>query len=65
MTVGAEADRLVVEVGDDGVGGADPRRGSGLTGLADRVDALNGTLSVTSLVGAGTTVRVTLPLPGR
>jgi signal transduction histidine kinase len=65
VTVSAEEDRLVVEVGDDGVGGADPRRGSGLTGLADRVDALDGTLSVMSLVGAGTTVRVALPLPGR
>jgi signal transduction histidine kinase len=65
VTVSTEEDRLMVEVGDDGVGGADPRRGSGLTGLADRVDALNGTLSVTSLVGAGTTVRVALPLPGR
>jgi signal transduction histidine kinase len=64
VTVNAEDDRLVIEVGDDGVGGADPRRGSGLTGLADRVDALEGTLSVTSLVGAGTTVRVALPLPG-
>jgi signal transduction histidine kinase len=65
VTVGVEGDRLVVEVGDDGVGGADPRRGSGLTGLSDRVDVLEGTLSVTSPVGAGTTVRVTLPLPGR
>ena len=59
------SDGLVVEVADDGVGGADRRRGSGLTGLADRVDALDGTLSVTSVAGAGTTVRVTLPLSGR
>jgi signal transduction histidine kinase len=65
VTAGVKEDLLVVEVGDDGVGGADPRRGSGLTGLSDRVDALEGTLSVTSPVGAGTTVRITLPLPGR
>jgi signal transduction histidine kinase len=55
-------DRLLVEVGDDGVGGADPQRGSGLTGLSDRVDAMEGTVTVTSSP-AGTTVRVTLPLP--
>lgn len=63
VTVAGEAGCLVVEVGDDGVGGADPRRGSGLTGLSDRVDALNGTLTLTSVRGAGTTVRITLPLP--
>jgi signal transduction histidine kinase len=64
VSVAREADVLVVEVGDDGVGGADPRRGSGLTGLLDRVDALDGTLLLTSAVGTGTTVRVTLPLSG-
>ncbi|MGK5683987.1 GAF domain-containing protein [Actinoplanes sp. URMC 104] len=58
------ADRLVVEVTDDGAGGADPRGGSGLTGLADRVDALNGTMTLTSPAGGGTTVRVSLPVPG-
>jgi signal transduction histidine kinase len=63
VTVAAEADLLVVEVRDDGVGGADPRGGSGLTGLSDRVDAMNGTLLLKS-GGTGTTVRVTLPLPG-
>jgi signal transduction histidine kinase len=52
-------DRLVVEVSDDGVGGADPRRGSGLTGLSDRVDAMEGMLTVSS-GPAGTTVRVVL-----
>ncbi len=64
VTVGGEADRLVVEVADDGIGGADPRAGSGLTGLFDRVDNLNGSLMLTSAEGAGTTVRVVLPLPG-
>jgi signal transduction histidine kinase len=60
---GGEFD-LVVEVADDGVGGADPRGGSGLTGLSDRVDALDGILTLTSAAGAGTTVRAVLPVPG-
>jgi signal transduction histidine kinase len=53
--------RLVVEVRDDGVGGADPTRGSGLRGLADRVGAVDGRLAVESPPGAGTTVRVEIP----
>ena len=53
--------RLVVEVADDGVGGADPSRGSGLRGLADRVEALGGRLEVSSPQGEGTTLRATLP----
>ena len=56
--------RVVVEVEDDGVGGADPARGSGLRGLADRVEALEGELEVTSSEGAGTTVRAVIPLSG-
>jgi signal transduction histidine kinase len=52
---------LELSVGDDGVGGADPARGSGLVGLADRVDALGGVIEVTSHAGQGTTLRVTLP----
>jgi signal transduction histidine kinase len=63
VVVVGTADVLVIEVADDGDGGADPRGGSGLTGLSDRVDALNGTLRLTSTEGAGTTLRVTLPLP--
>ena len=54
--------RLVVEVSDDGRGGADPLRGSGLHGLADRVAALGGTLTVDSPAGGGTTMRASLPL---
>jgi signal transduction histidine kinase len=57
-------DSLVVEVCDDGMGGADAAHGSGLTGLADRVRAQGGTLSVMSPAGAGTTVRAVLPLDG-
>jgi signal transduction histidine kinase len=53
---------LVLSIRDDGRGGADPRRGSGLIGLTDRVDALAGTIQVTSPVGAGTTLRITLPI---
>jgi signal transduction histidine kinase len=52
--------RLVVEVGDDGVGGADPN-GSGLRGLADRVAALDGRLHVHSPPGQGTRVTAELP----
>jgi signal transduction histidine kinase len=53
--------RLVVEVVDDGVGGADTRGGSGLRGLADRVEALGGRLRVWSPVGGGTRVRAEIP----
>ena len=52
---------LRVAVSDDGVGGADAARGSGLRGLADRVAALDGTLSVESPPGRGTTLRVEFP----
>jgi PAS domain S-box-containing protein len=51
-----------VEVSDDGVGGADPERGSGLRGLADRVASLNGKLAIDSPPGAGTRVRAEIPL---
>jgi signal transduction histidine kinase len=51
-----------VEVADDGVGGADPTRGSGLRGLADRVASLNGKLAIDSPPGAGTRVRAEIPL---
>ena len=52
----------VVEVADDGVGGADPGRGSGLRGLADRVSALDGTLELRSPQGAGTMLRAEIPV---
>ncbi len=54
---------LVVEVSDDGVGGADAEKGSGLRGLSDRVEALGGRFRVSSERGRGTTVRAELPLP--
>ena len=53
--------RLVVDVADDGIGGAAPERGSGLRGLSDRVAALGGSLEVTSPAGAGTHVHAELP----
>jgi GAF domain-containing protein len=56
---------LRLSVRDDGAGGADPRGGSGLIGLRDRVEALGGAIEVESPVGAGTTVAVTFPLDGR
>jgi PAS domain S-box-containing protein len=53
---------LTVTVADDGVGGADPDRGSGLRGLADRVEALEGRLVVESPPGRGTTISAEIPL---
>jgi signal transduction histidine kinase len=53
--------RVTVDVTDDGVGGADPAHGSGLRGLADRVAALDGTLSVESPPGRGTHLHVEIP----
>jgi len=53
--------RLVVEVADDGVGGADTEGGSGLRGLADRVEALGGRLRVWSPAGGGTRLRAEIP----
>jgi signal transduction histidine kinase len=52
---------LHIEVCDDGRGGADPSRGSGISGLQDRVAAVGGTISVESTPGTGTVVRVDLP----
>jgi signal transduction histidine kinase len=57
-----EDGRVIVEVADDGAGGADPARGSGLRGLADRVAALDGTLVVESPEGSGTRIRAEIPL---
>ena len=61
VDVSEQDGNVVVEIVDDGVGGADPRAGSGLRGLADRVEALDGLLHVTSRPGEGTTVRAVIP----
>jgi PAS domain S-box-containing protein len=53
--------RAVVEIADDGIGGADPMRGSGLRGLVDRVEALDGDLEVESPPGSGTRIRAVIP----
>lgn len=54
-------DHLSIEVSDDGIGGADARSGSGLRGLADRLAALDGSITVVSPVGGGTRVRAQIP----
>jgi signal transduction histidine kinase len=61
VQVGISDGMLIVEVVDDGIGGADSERGSGLRGLADRVEALNGNLRIWSTIGKGTRVRAELP----
>jgi signal transduction histidine kinase len=61
VDVGRENGQLVVEVLDDGVGGADTERGSGLRGLADRVEALGGRLRIWTPRGGGTRVRAEMP----
>jgi signal transduction histidine kinase len=61
VDVASAGDTLVVTVADDGVGGADPRHGSGLRGLVDRVDAVGGHLEVSSAPGQGTRLCARLP----
>jgi signal transduction histidine kinase len=61
VAIAVRDDRLVVEVSDDGIGGADPSLGSGLSGLADRVAALGGWMQVLSPAKGPTSVIVELP----
>jgi signal transduction histidine kinase len=61
VAVSRAAELVVIEVADDGVGGADTERGSGLRGLADRVEAHGGRLRVWSPLGGGTRVRAEMP----
>ena len=63
IRVGLRDGSVIVEVADDGVGGAHAGRGSGLQGLSDRVGALGGTLIVESQPGGGTTLQAQLPVP--
>jgi signal transduction histidine kinase len=53
---------LQLSICDDGVGGADPAQGSGIVGLTDRIEALGGTIAVTSPPGEGTSVALDLPV---
>ncbi len=62
VRVGTSSDQARVEVEDDGIGGADPDGGSGLRGIADRVEALRGNLHVVSPPGQGTALEAEIPL---
>jgi len=55
---------VALAVHDDGAGGADPKRGSGLIGLIDRFEAIGGTMSITSRAGSGTTVLARFSIGG-
>ena len=61
VRVSREPSRVVVEVGDDGVGGADPEAGTGLRGLRDRAAAIGGQLSIHNGPSGGTLVVAELP----
>jgi signal transduction histidine kinase len=63
VRVTCDDEQAVIEVVDDGVGGADVSLGTGLRGLVDRVEALDGKLVVESPAGEGTSVRAAIPLP--
>jgi signal transduction histidine kinase len=62
VVAGEQDDRLYLSVRDDGVGGADPARGSGLIGLRDRVEALGGSFELSSPPGRGTLILLRVPL---
>jgi signal transduction histidine kinase len=62
MSLATRHGSLLLSIRDDGVGGADPARGSGLAGLTDRVEALGGSIRLDSAAGAGTHITVDLPL---
>jgi signal transduction histidine kinase len=62
VSLAASDGKLLLSIRDDGVGGANPARGSGLVGLTDRVEALSGSLRLRSGVGAGTYITAELPL---
>jgi len=64
VTVTTGDGQLRIEIADDGIGGADPTRGSGLRGLADRVETFGGTLQVESVPGHGTRPAAQIPLGG-
>jgi signal transduction histidine kinase len=62
VSLSIEDDVLLLSIRDDGVGGADPRRGSGLTGLRDRIEALGGRIQIESQTGSGTVIEVEIPI---
>ena len=61
VALALDDDEVMLEVTDDGVGGADATQGSGLQGLADRIEALAGSLSIDSPKGGGTSLRAKIP----
>jgi signal transduction histidine kinase len=65
VTLQARGGSLRLAIRDDGIGGADPARGSGLVGLSDRVEALGGTLRIVSPAGDGTSLLIEMPLEGQ
>jgi signal transduction histidine kinase len=64
LGVDADCANLRLSIADDGVGGADSRKGSGLIGLVDRVEALGGQLRISSVLGNGTSLVATFPFEG-
>ena len=64
VTVAADGERCTVEVGDDGIGGAQARSdSSGLTGLRDRIGALNGVMDILAPAEGGTVLHAAIPMP--
>ena len=61
MSVTNRNGHAIVEVSDDGIGGADASLGSGLRGLVDRVEALDGRLEIESELGRGTRIKAVIP----
>jgi signal transduction histidine kinase len=64
LSLEADDANVRLSIRDDGIGGADTRRGSGLIGLADRVEALGGQLQISSIYGSGTSLVATIPFEG-
>ena len=62
MSLSTRNGSLLLSIRDDGAGGANPARGSGLAGLTDRVEALGGSIRLHSAAGTGTRITVDLPL---
>jgi len=62
VELGADDTMVRLAIRDDGIGGADPAQGSGLTGLWDRIEAVGGTLKVTSPAGSGTALLIEMPV---
>ena len=60
-----EGDVVLLVIRDDGIGGADTAQGSGLIGLSDRAEALDGTMKISSPAGRGTELRIALPISSK